>query len=577
MTARFETVLPRLVSAYERGRLVPFIGSGMSLPTCATWDGLIGALERSAEIEELSSPNDPHDLIRRANAAVRKLRHRSPERFPEWVRQALDNGRDDPPAQTQALALLPWPLVLTTNYDDCYVAAFEKQRPRVPLDVLGRSPADCQRVLTALTAAADPILWALQGYLGGPCVPNGASGRARLERELVIGHEEYRRVTYREPHFRRAFAEVFHNRSLLFVGSGLADPYLLELFGEILETYGPSARSHYALVKKGVVRDPAFLLSRFQTVVVEYDEHADLPKLLTAIADHVDRNASRETRWSFALASDLAPGEPCASADVEIVRGPLCMPRERECLALSAGGDPSGKDSRFYFSERIQGFLRALGSSPDAAVTTLSARLGRFEGRPYYAVRARADRDWRDVRVIRDACTELFDAAERDGFARVQMQLLAVGEGQVFPARASLIQILRAFATWRRADERRRLALAIHVVDASLLQEIASGRLDPLEQLACADLRFWTDLVQAGGASIERRSFQRDEDTTLAQVCDELDLPDAGWDVEILPPPGSMRGRHRVNELAQATLETLGVVPGSTLRFTASEPPTPRS
>ena len=44
-----------------------------------------------------------------------------------------------------------------------------------------------------------------------------------------MGHDEYRRVTYRDIHFRRAFAEVFRHRSLLFLGSGIRETYLQEL------------------------------------------------------------------------------------------------------------------------------------------------------------------------------------------------------------------------------------------------------------------------------------------------------------------------------------------------------------
>ena len=46
----FETVLPRLAATYENGRLVPFIGAGMSRPTCTDWPGLVAKLESEAGI-----------------------------------------------------------------------------------------------------------------------------------------------------------------------------------------------------------------------------------------------------------------------------------------------------------------------------------------------------------------------------------------------------------------------------------------------------------------------------------------------------------------------------------------------
>ena len=49
----------------------------------------------------------------------------------------------------------------------------------------------------------------------------------QFEAELVVRHAEYRRAANRVPHFRRRFAELFRTRSLLFLGSGLAEPYFL--------------------------------------------------------------------------------------------------------------------------------------------------------------------------------------------------------------------------------------------------------------------------------------------------------------------------------------------------------------
>src|SRR4029453_3666868 len=126
-----------------------------------------------------------------------------------------------------------------------------KPRPRlepteqqeVPLLLLGRSAAHCQRVLTSPRHPYVPILWAVQGFIGGQAKPlqhqlNLTPERAcyrdhveaadneyfqrrgkPLERELVVGHAEYRRVALASETFRRAFAELYRSRSLLFLGS----------------------------------------------------------------------------------------------------------------------------------------------------------------------------------------------------------------------------------------------------------------------------------------------------------------------------------------------------------------------
>jgi hypothetical protein len=227
----FETLLPRLVATYEAGRLVPFIGSGMSRPICTDWPTFIGALERATTqsgADPLDS-NTPRDvLIRRANSAVRTLKRRDRGAFAKAVRAGLLSnepssssdglkiqGKDASvyPSQTKSLARLWWPMVLSTNYDNCYAAAFHKQFTDRQLAVVGRSAEDCQRVLNSLSTAGRSLLWALQGYLHDvPCRNLRSAVTWGLEAQLVIGHEEYRRVTYRDLHFGvrllKSFASV---------------------------------------------------------------------------------------------------------------------------------------------------------------------------------------------------------------------------------------------------------------------------------------------------------------------------------------------------------------------------------
>ena len=181
--------------------------------------------------------------------------------FPDVMREALYLRPPTDPAfitpQTKALARLYWPLVLTTNYDDLlYRAVYEPRHSGWA--VRGRSWSDCDWVVAGLTGPATRTLWALQGFLPYPGGPFGAAFapeeaaalEAELAAQMVVGHEEYRRVTHREPWFRRAFAEVFRSRSFLFLGSGLAENYLLELFGEALEMTGMSPYPHYYPGKK---------------------------------------------------------------------------------------------------------------------------------------------------------------------------------------------------------------------------------------------------------------------------------------------------------------------------------------
>ncbi len=46
----FEEILPLLVSTYMEGRLVPFLGAGMSVGRIALWDEFVKNLEDEAGI-----------------------------------------------------------------------------------------------------------------------------------------------------------------------------------------------------------------------------------------------------------------------------------------------------------------------------------------------------------------------------------------------------------------------------------------------------------------------------------------------------------------------------------------------
>jgi hypothetical protein len=73
--ASFGTVLPRLVSAYEQGQLVPFFGAGLSHPTCHLWAPFVKKLSQEAGIAfEAEDTTSADALAMQANKAVARLR-----------------------------------------------------------------------------------------------------------------------------------------------------------------------------------------------------------------------------------------------------------------------------------------------------------------------------------------------------------------------------------------------------------------------------------------------------------------------------------------------------------------------
>jgi hypothetical protein len=590
-----EVVLPRLVAAYEAGRLVPFIGSGMSRRTVTDWVTFVRKLEEGAGISEdakpgVDTPPPREDLIRRANRAVRVLKAQEPGRFARAVRAALagEPGTGSIPSQTRSLARLWWPLVLSTNYDTCYAAAFRQASPERQLAIVGRSAEDCQRVLTSLSTGGRSLLWALQGFLTD--FPEGAfpsnegpelEALRRLEAQLVVGHEEYRRVTYRDLHFRRAFAEVFRQRSLLFLGAGIQESYLQELFGEVLEFYGPATRPHYAFMPQGEV-DPAFMLARFQIVVVEYekDAHEKVVHRLDRLAEEVNRPRRTAVSWSWGRITS-AEQHWVPVADLEVVRGPLpTTRREGECLAVSAGGSGTA----FFFSPGIRELMQRWNvrlpdeQRPDEQLEIVfPPYVAAFHDRHVYVVRARNEKDERGLSHIYDASLALFTHVGTR-YDCIRMQLLATGgqekrgvpasawKVRTYPERFSFVQTVRAWAAWREREPDAPCRLALHVVLDAVYHDIASGRLDVLELLSCRDIRFFVEVISDAG-EVERRLVQAMPDVTLRSIVQDLQLSPAHWHVEISPPPSLEERPAAVVERQELTLQQLGVLPGSTVHF----------
>lgn len=570
MPTSFEHMLPRLVAAYERGRLVPFTGSGLSMPVAPSWTSLITGLERASEIAPSEAKKDgvPEALVRRANKATRKLRLADEERFYGVVRELMGPREADPPPQALALARLWWPLVLTTNYDNLFVVAHRRQHGKDspdgerPIQVLGRSPLDCQHVLSSLSSPSHSILWALQGFLRAPDTTRLGRGDQERPHEVVIGHQEYRAVANREPHFRRAFAEVFRNRSLFFLGSGLSESYLLDLFGEVLEIYGPSARPNYALMKKGEV-DPEFMLARFHTEVCEYRDHADLPKMLAQLAERIAERACRQVRWSYSVHAPRAAADGSAREDFTVVRGNLRVPGPDECLVVSAGE----RKGQLHFGPQAAAVLAQIGLRSGMRPARVERPFTRLSSTPHVlaAVAVEADRA-RDLRNVFSACEQLFGELERLRVRRVVMQQIYSGKRSLFPDRLALAQIARAFGYWKnnRAEADAGFEIELHTWKATIYQELASGRLDLIEMLSTQDIRFWAEIVEPSGA-VERRLFHEEPSFEMRQLFERLELPAKGWTLEVSPAPSPEFDVRPAHECLNDSLIDLGVVPGSSI------------
>lgn len=173
-----QSLIPNLVALYQRGLLVPFIGSGMSRPTCTDWLTFLLRLARiakmDAEVAQLKREQDkPQEeapdyglRYRIADRIVHQMHSLTPSEKAQRLRVGIQGWDDSvraaiPENLTALTDGLLWPLVITTNYDDLYWAACVEQK-QVP-EIIGRGIADCHTILRSLDHITAPMCWALQG------------------------------------------------------------------------------------------------------------------------------------------------------------------------------------------------------------------------------------------------------------------------------------------------------------------------------------------------------------------------------------------------------------------------------
>ena len=595
-------LLNELCAIYDRGRLVPFIGSGMSRPACVAWPKFVDGLEKQAQANDspktrccdggrcncgkFQKPGRApaktpsccrdglvrrSDLIRRADTAMRNLRLRGG--VARAVRRTLyeNVGQGEVPQQTEVLAKLFWPLVCTTNYDDLYLKGVSKAAgSRSIRDVFGRSHSDCRRVLQHLRFPVGEVVWALQGMLpprDGALRERFAGDRwTQLKREIVVGHAEYRRVANREPHFRRAFAEVYRSSSLLFLGAGLAEPYFLALFDEIVELIGAPASPHFAIIPDDEV-DADFMRRHYNIHCIQYPagNHHAVTEKLDALVGRARGNRVRRQSWGVAFRSGDRVTS-CEQDDFTVTRSglpdPDCLP-PCDAVAVSCGRDPAGEAVIGHRIERNFDLATAK-RKPVAGDIIAFKRSGRR--RVYGIVAREAGVDYRTPNAVRRAFTDALGALNGRGYGTLHAQLLAAGPGKRFRPWIALVQMARAYGAWRRQSEENRLRVLVYVFDPSVVLLLRGGYLDLAEQVEDTPVQITKEVISRRGLVEERHTALVAPEDKLRSVTQGLHDGSRRPVLEVSPPWLNVLEPLPLlrNELA-TTVEEFGLVSGSTL------------
>ena len=569
------SLLPNLVTLYQRGLLVPFIGSGMSRPTCTSWNIFLATLAHQAgmdddarKLTDATATLESAALYRIADTVVHKMHALPHAEKARRYREGIHNhpvGSQPIPAQMKALTDgLYWPLVLTTNYDDLYWAACKERRNTPSLDalssydkqlplILGRSLEDCHTVLRSLDRISPPLYWALQGFLGGqrttpPEIVSDAAHLQELESQVVVGHQQYQQAINGDSHFRRAFAEVFRRRSLLFLGSGILEDYLLNLFSEIIYNHGPSAFPHIAILPKHELDsgrfDIRFLKTRLGITPLFWENYGDIPGLLSQLKDATlpqwDR-AGLSTNTAL-LRSRTYVLPPKNLRVLLSFRSKLTPPRSGTCVAFSAGrgriGPNLGRFGRKYLETQGKTdhpTLWNLASSPP------NKDLYQCEAESVFAVIARHPRGrgiYRDLALIPDVVCGALQELEGKGYRKVYLGVIAAGAGsrKLWHPIHPFAQNLRGIWKFAACSTGGLHEIEMCIIDPRIWALIAADKLPIQEMLTASSFPFTVELHRAD-RHVETYNLLIRDGSTVGEVLAQCELESSHWQVKLRPHP----------------------------------------
>lgn len=295
------TIPDSLIQQLVRKRVVPFVGSGVSLSVqpklFPTWDKLLPALadrlqkeskENAASVVRLFV--DSGKLNKAADEALDEL---GAAHFRAAMREIfdVDQTADADLTLPDAIWSLRPKLIVTTNYD-C-VLQWSNSAARTATNSQKANLAH----LFDQRGTEKPLVWHLHGHIDDPdSLILAPQQYDRLYRESADDEQQYAAA-------RLQLRNLIGNYPLLFVGFGMQDEYVMDAIATVLAIFGGNLRPSYALLKKGDDR-ARILWEKHNIQVIEFADYgASLVDLVAEIANQTTVN-SDEPASVTATASD---------------------------------------------------------------------------------------------------------------------------------------------------------------------------------------------------------------------------------------------------------------------------------
>lgn len=307
-----------LIEDLQENNVVPFIGSGFSIPSgLPSWDAILEGLVENAENEYGITSFRQLFEDRTINSIDSPLLHQilANNKYPlrlfimKWLGQAWS-----PNAYHEMLSRFPLDTIITTNYD--YL--IEKQ-----YDELGISTHKIWRNEHLAYYNEKKSLQLIKIH-----------GTIEDLNNIVIARDDYENYK-RNFNLLYNFVEtLFLTRTILFLGFSFRDPNILELLNEIKVTSGRFMRTHYAVMYKPTYEEVS-KLGEYGIRVISLNENDRQASTITWLEGCLGRssiegrsNAEKSTMINNAIRKQIKQGVPGSVIRMRAALGILSNPKE---------------------------------------------------------------------------------------------------------------------------------------------------------------------------------------------------------------------------------------------------------
>jgi hypothetical protein len=279
--SRLPALPPELVEAVANGRAVLFLGAGFSHGvTGLDWNQLLETLRHKLPDD---TGWDALDALDRAQLFVEGHGRDELERELAALLPTADALRGDVTPFHRAMLSLPFPIIVTTNYDGLVEATL------ADLDEPFRVVVDDDEVAEAVS------------------IDDGCRLVVKMHGDLLLGdtivltREDYLRYDTTRPAIVALLESLFLTRAFVFYGFGLSDPNFRLIYDQVLRKNacgGPS----YALM-----REPNTLMTRFwserKVHLVASKTYAEMEAQVSSLCARVARRREDELDLDTVLAT----------------------------------------------------------------------------------------------------------------------------------------------------------------------------------------------------------------------------------------------------------------------------------